>query len=377
MHRFEFNTRARRYRRYLGVALRKPLVGPQTVSLETTHHCNLRCSFCESHGILQETPITSRREYVGGRTQMDLETIRRVVRELADVGTDLVELSGKGDPIAHPDLTEIVKAIRDAGLACALVTNGTLAKPDLAPTLVERGLDRLNVSLNAGSREVYHRSNNKDLWDKALEFLRTVLGGRKKRNSQRPWVRISNVITRDNYEDMDNMVRTIVELGADEADFYVMGELPGNSHLQLGKSERNAVLDRIEDLAGVLDGAGVAHSLPLFAEDVSARARGGAQQDNPLQRKLPCYIGWTFCVIGPDGVVVPCCYCEETVLGNVYEESFARIWRGALYKKFRKASLDIPNSGIPICKECFVSCNRAIENRWIFERLHPFGRHIK
>jgi hypothetical protein len=27
-----------------------------------------------------------------------------------------------------------------------------------------------------------------------------------------------------------------------------------------------------------------------------------------------------------------------------------------------------------ICKECFSSCNRAIENAGIYNRLHPLGR---
>ena len=107
--RAEYNSsRTRRFRRHLGVAVRRPLVGPQIVTLETTHHCNLQCSFCESHGSLQKAPITATRTYVQGKRTMGLETIEKLARELAEVGTDLVELSGKGDPIAHPQLTEAV-----------------------------------------------------------------------------------------------------------------------------------------------------------------------------------------------------------------------------------------------------------------------------
>lgn len=164
MKRFRYSSRSRSMQRMLGAALGQPLVGPQTVSLEVTHHCNLRCSFCESHGILQSAPITSRREYVGNRRTMDVATIRRLAGELAEVGTDLVELSGKGDPISHPELAEIIRVIHGAGLRSALVTNGTLASADLPRTLVQCGLERLSVSLNSGSREVYLRSNHRDLW---------------------------------------------------------------------------------------------------------------------------------------------------------------------------------------------------------------------
>ena len=57
--RIEINTKVRRARRLLGAALGRPLIGPQVVSLETTHYCNLRCSFCESHGNLLTAPITA------------------------------------------------------------------------------------------------------------------------------------------------------------------------------------------------------------------------------------------------------------------------------------------------------------------------------
>ena len=145
---FNFASRRSDAGRMLGALFGHPLVGPRAVSLEVTHHCNLRCLFCESHGSLQRAPITSRREYSGGRRTMDLPTIRRLARELAREGVDLVQLSGKGDPIAHPDMTEIIRVIKGAGLGCALVTNATLAAPDLASELVEARLDRLTVSIN-------------------------------------------------------------------------------------------------------------------------------------------------------------------------------------------------------------------------------------
>jgi len=377
MGQFKFHSKLKQYRRLLGMKTGRPLTGPQHVSLETTHHCNLRCSFCESHGNLQPAPITRRREYVGDRVTMELKTIQRLSKELAEVGTDLVELSGKGDPIAHPELTEIVKALKDARLNTSLVTNGTLAKPDLARTLVERRLDRLNVSLNAGSPEVYLRSNHKDLWEKAIGFLSKVLDERKRAGAKRPWVRVSHVVTKENVEDFDKMVQVAIDLGVDGVDFYVMGELPETTHLHLDDREIEMIRAGADEWGRKLDSAGIDHTLPQFVTDLELRgnsAQSGDQQDNPLQKKVPCYIGWNFLVIGPDGTVVPCCYCEETHLGNINDESFADIWYGHTYKQFRRASLDMPKTGRPICDECFSSCNRAIENTQIYNKLHPFAR---
>jgi radical SAM protein with 4Fe4S-binding SPASM domain len=370
MDSFRISSRYRRLRRLLGAAVGRPLLGPQVVSLETTHHCNLRCSFCESHGALQALPITSKRDYVGGRSSMELATIRRLAPELAALGVDLVELSGKGDPIAHPELTEIVRIIRDAGLGCALVTNGTMAKPDLAPTLVEKGLDRLSVSLNSGNREVFLRTNGKDLWDRAAGFLRDVLAEKRSRGVSKPWVRITHVVTKENVSDMEGMVEICVRLGVDEVAFYVMGELPESEHLQLEQRDIDGIRERAGEWGRRLDAAHVVHTLPIFSRDLATRARGGTPQENPLQRSVPCYEGWMFCVIGPDGVVVPCCYCEGTKLGNVVDRSFGEIWRDAPYRQFRQASLQMPKTGRWICRECFTTCNRALENHRIYRRTH-------
>jgi radical SAM protein with 4Fe4S-binding SPASM domain len=357
------------------MALGRPFIGPQEVSLEVTHDCNLRCSFCESHGALQAKPITSRREYAGGRRTMDLDTIRRLAGDLARLGTDMVELSGRGDPIAHPRLGEIVQIVKTAGLRCALVTNGTLAKPDLVAAIAEGALDRLNVSLNAGTADVYRRTNGRDLFDKAIRFLTDVLQGRKDRVSSRPWVRVSHVVCKENIEDMDNMVRVVCELGVDEVVWYVMGTLPETTHLHLGQDEVDLIARRAPEWKARLENAGVATNLESFVDALEAhRGRNGEPQSNPLQRDVPCYEGWRFAVIQPDGVVIPCCYCEEERLGNVFETSFIDVWRGEAYQSFRERSLSMPRTGRWICSECFTSCNRASENRRLYGRLHPLRK---
>jgi radical SAM protein with 4Fe4S-binding SPASM domain len=306
---------------------------------------------------------------------MDLETIRRLVVELADAGVDIVELSGKGDPIAHPDLTEIVKAIGEAGLIGAMVTNGTLAKPDLPAAIVQAGLSRLTLSINAGSREIFKLNSQKDLWDKAVSFLDLVLEERKRRNSEYPWIVLSHVITKENVADFEGMVRFAAGRRVNEITFLVMSEIPGTRELQLDAEDERSFLAQSDEWASILESAGVSHNLERFRQDLATRlAPQQVMQDNPLQRKLPCYEGWMFCVIGPDGTVVPCCYCEEEVIGNIHDNSFSEIWYGALYREFRKKSLALRHGKNPICRECFTTCNSAGENCRIYNLTHPWAK---
>jgi radical SAM protein with 4Fe4S-binding SPASM domain len=369
-----FTSRSRQVWRTFGASLGHALVGPHVVDLEVTHHCNLHCVFCESHGSLQAAPVTERRTYVGGRQTMDLPTIRRLAGELARAGVDLVELSGKGDPLAHPDRIEIVRAIKGTGMACSMVTNATLAPPGLASELVELGLDRVNVSLNAGTGEIYQRINGCNLWDKAVSFLQDVLSHRRAAGHRRPWVRVSHVVCRDNLDDFDNMVQICLDLGVDEVVLTVMGELRETVHLRLTPEDVTRLLAGVPKWQTRLDQAGIVHNLSEFSTDLPIRSGEAKTQENPLQRTVPCYVGWFFCVIGPDGVVVPCCYCEEEILGNIHEQSFAKIWHGATYRRFRGNSLALPRTGRPICRECFTTCNKAAENLRIFKRSRPYRR---
>jgi radical SAM protein with 4Fe4S-binding SPASM domain len=340
-------------------------------SLEITHHCNLQCSFCESHGSLQSTPITDRRTYVGGRRTMSIETVAALCNSLAKMRVCRLELSGKGEPMAHPEFDEVIRIIKRAGLICSVVTNGTLAKPGLAASLVEARLDRLNVSLNAATREVHKRITGTDVWEPTIGFLREVIERRRASGSAEPWARVSYVLCRDNVEDVGRMVDLGCELRLNDISWAVMGELPETAHLQLDEDDISRLLAAIPDYCRRLDAAGVRHNLPRLASELRLRAGPSREQENPLQRRLPCYDGWMFTVIGPDGTVVPCCPCENVRLGNINEESFSEVWHGERYRDFRRRSLAMPRTGKPVCWECFTTCNRAEDNARIHRWLGP------
>src|SRR5258708_17452295 len=121
--------------RLLGMGTGEPIVGPRVAGLEITHHCNLQCGFCETHGRFMEKPVTQTRTYVGGRRAMELDTVKQLAVSLAKVGIGWVELSGKGDPVVHPKLPEIVLVLREQGIDVSIFTTVTMPRPHLPHTL--------------------------------------------------------------------------------------------------------------------------------------------------------------------------------------------------------------------------------------------------
>src|SRR5512133_2781458 len=79
--------------------------------LEITRECNLACPIC----------FAGSRPGAGGFLSVD--EVRRTARALRAQGLLAVSLSG-GEPTLHPQLEEIVRAVRDEGLDATLLSNG-------------------------------------------------------------------------------------------------------------------------------------------------------------------------------------------------------------------------------------------------------------
>jgi radical SAM protein with 4Fe4S-binding SPASM domain len=115
--------------------------------------CNLGCAHC----------FVSAGKY-GPR--MPLEEIRsKVVPRLAECRVNRVTLTG-GEPFAHPDVLDIVRTFREAGMGVGMCTNATMTTDEQIAALVEIGDVHINVSLDGfapdshgkfrGNRESFH-----------------------------------------------------------------------------------------------------------------------------------------------------------------------------------------------------------------------------
>ena len=114
------------------------------VYVEPTNLCNLECRTCIRN--VWDEPL--------GR--MTRETFARIVEGLrAFSPTPTVFFGGFGEPLAHPDIVEMVAQAKALGAPVELITNGTLLTEDLSRQLIEAGLDVLWVSLDGATPESY------------------------------------------------------------------------------------------------------------------------------------------------------------------------------------------------------------------------------
>ena len=104
------------------------------VYVEITNICNLSCPFC--HGTKRQPRIMSANEFAA------------VAEKLRGV-TDYVYLHVLGEPLAHPELREILSLAASAGFNVCITTNGTLLKKRADLLMNADKLYKLSVSLHS------------------------------------------------------------------------------------------------------------------------------------------------------------------------------------------------------------------------------------
>ncbi len=117
--------------------------------------CNLACAYCN--------------EYDDYSAPVPTEVMVARVNRLADLGTSILTLSG-GEPLLHPDLDEIIRAMRRRGVLACMITNGYLLVPERIRRLNRAGLDHLQISIDNVNPDEVSKKSLKVL-DKKLQNL--------------------------------------------------------------------------------------------------------------------------------------------------------------------------------------------------------------
>ncbi|MBX2928902.1 MAG: SPASM domain-containing protein [Saprospiraceae bacterium] len=292
---------------------------PFTVSIEPTTACNLRCPECPS-GLRAFTRPT-------GNLRTDF--FRRLVDELAP---DLLYLIFyfQGEPYINPNFLEMVAHARSRKIYTITSTNGHFLDDDNARRTVASGLDRLIISVDGATQEVYEQYRIGGQLDKVLEGAANVVRWKKQLRSATPHVIFQFLVVRPNEHQIPDIYRMAREIGVNEVKLKT---------------------------AQVYDYRQGNPLIPL--QQRYARYRPTADGGYELKNKLlnHCWKLWHACVITWDGKVAPCCFDKDVShpMGNLRENTFREVWRGEAYQNFRQ-NIFKGRDQIDICTNCTEGC---------------------
>src|ERR1022692_779240 len=289
---------------------------PVSISFEPTTSCNLRCPECPS-GLRAFTRPT-------GMLQKDFfsDTIDQLSKELLSL-----IFYFQGEPYLNPDFLEMVRYASQKGIYTATSTNAHYLNDANAKRTVESGLDRLIISIDGTTQDVYEQYRVGGKLEKVLEGARNIVKWKKELKSKSPFVFFQFLVVRPNEHQIDEIKRIAKEVGVDEVRYKTAQvydyENDPNQLIPINEKYSRYTKDKIGNYI----------SKNKFANH--------------------CWKLWQANVITWDGLVVPCCFDKDAThqLGDLKNQSFREIWHNGRYKKFRR-ELMTSRKNIDICANC-------------------------
>ncbi len=336
--------------------------GPRWVTLDVTQRCNNICLGCKFHGAPDRSPVSGDQ----GPRMLPEALVRRICAQLPGAGTSELVLAGEGEPFLHPRLFDFIADFKQAGFSVQLFTNGTLLDETRVRSLIDSGLDSLNVSfwaIDEREHRAWHPGVSLEHLDRRVEGVGRLNRARKLRR-RGPRVNLQFPLTRVNFRQVAQRVDLARRIGCDALTFGFFRDWVG-AQAEQGLLPEDIAMIR-GDLLGakrVIEAEGIAHNIDQYL------AHG--QWGHRTWTRLPCYAGWFQSDIKADGTVNVCGQCSD-VMGNLLEQDFEQLWNDAPYRRFRRRSSSVEGlASLGSTCDC-ANCCLVKDNL----RVHRIYRHL-
>ena len=284
---------------------------PLALIAELTHRCPLHCVYCSN-------PL----ELSARTNELSTEAWRQVFIQAAELGVLQADFTG-GEPLARPDIVELVSAARAAGLYVNLITSGLPLDEARLEKLVAAGLDHFQLSFQGARPEIASEISGTASHAQKLRVLGWL-------RSYRVAVTLNFVIHRRNMEQLPEM------LAFAEASCATRAEFANVQYYGWAFANRQNLLPTREQLDSSLE----------ILKAAQERLRGKMRIEYVVPdyyAKFPkaCMGGWgrKLILVVPSGDVLPCHAARvipDLAFENVKDRSLREIWKSSTaFQKFR------------------------------------------
>jgi MoaA/NifB/PqqE/SkfB family radical SAM enzyme len=289
-----------------------PLESPIVIYIEPAGSCNLRCKFCfhrEKQGVKN------------GIMKFDLA--KKMIDDISSLPNKpkLVRISGGGEPLVNPQLTNILEYMAQKNVAekITLITNGVLLSHTISESIV-KFVDHIIISVEGISDSQY------------MEFTDTKVDFKKFYNEV---IYLYECSKNNNCTIAIKIHGDAVKASENKDKFY-----------KLFKDHCDEIT--IENLVDLY---------PDVKLDKQSTGDSARFSNIEVKKKKVCPQIFKSLQICSNGVVIPCCADWKQFLncGNVANENLLNIWKGTKLKKIQMLHLNFMKDNIEICKNCTMN----------------------
>ncbi|MCK4233271.1 radical SAM protein [candidate division WOR-3 bacterium] len=238
---------------------------------------------------------------------INLEQWKRVIEILWNVGVPHILFSG-GEPTSFEGFIDLVQFAEEVGIVTGLLTNGEkLADMNYTNSLVEAGLDHLQVTLESHRKEVHNKLVGEGTWEKSVKGLENALAT--------PLYCVAHTtFTKKNMDDIPELISFLKEKGVYAFAGIALKEKMAIKEKGLSLTE-SEIKDVIKVLARETEKKGI--TFVWYGEEI---VEGEAKTSGVWE--------YSMC-IEPNGDVTPCEY-EYKSFGNIQKDEWKDIWSKAI-----------------------------------------------
>jgi radical SAM protein with 4Fe4S-binding SPASM domain len=275
---------------------------PPQLDIGLHARCNYRCRFC-SHSYYREYPH-----------RMSQATFERIIAEAEAHDLVSIKMSHDCEPLFLPGFPDYVRYAKAHGiLNVYIATNGSLLDEDMALDLIEAGVTKIMVSLDAASPQTYNQMRNSDRYVDVVRNVTRLIEIRNGLGKREPLVRV-------------NFLKTKVNIG----------EVAEFRRLWSGAA----------DFIGFQDQVGI----PGVANDWAT----GSTSFREKMAAFRCSFPFKQIVIAADGTLKPCCPFSGRLhaLGNIETMTVAEAWTSKPMEALREAHRSGRGRENHVCAHC-------------------------
>jgi radical SAM protein with 4Fe4S-binding SPASM domain len=226
----------------------------------------------------------------------------------------------------HPQFLELVRIAKEKKIYTVTSTNAHFLTERKAKETIESGLDRIIISIDGTTQEVYENYRRGGTLTKVIDGAKNLVRYKKELKSKTPHIIIQFLVVKPNEHQIEDIYKLAEDIGVDEVKL--------KTAQIYDYKEGNELIPSIEKYS---------------------RYKKNKEGLYALKNKLlnHCWKLWHSSVITWDGLVVPCCFDKDAThqLGDIKQGTFSEIWNNEKYMNFRKSVLK-SRSEIDICTNC-------------------------
>lgn len=319
------------------------------MNIELTTACPLRCPQCYCS--------------LEGGKHIPLQTAKNYLKQAAELGLKHVELSG-GETLCYPHLYELIQEAHELGVESNIAISGWHFDEQVLEKLIQAGLSRIFVSLNAPTEEINAKS--RDGYHYAIDALKLL------KKSSFTEVYINWVMHRDTADYLPEMIQ--LAQAYDVKAIVIMTPKP-TSKLDLNTLPTKAQMEKVVQFIRTIR-PGLLYVESCFSPLLAMLSETTLLGNVNTGLFKGCGAGRYMLSVSVDGLLSPCRHLEHYEqwdnLGDYWEKS-------PTLKKIREleAAKEEPCASCqfgPYCRHCLAINDKLNGRLYLGNSLCPLSQ---